>query len=202
MTLRHSRRTSVRRPRKRLFVICEGERTERLYFLDLRKNFRMNIEVKPSHDRDAIGMVRCCLKVIEDEELDLEDGDEVWCVFDTDNNTDEMIEEATRIAGPVNIAISNPCFELWFILHFEYHDKRINDCEEAVKVLTKHIHDYCKSKDVFPMIEGSTADAIENAKKLNKHHLGQGKVLKNCECNPSTQVFLLLERFDELRKRS
>ena len=43
--------------------------------------------------------------------------DEVWCIFDRDDH--HRFDEATRVAKKAGIrtAISNPCFELWLILH-------------------------------------------------------------------------------------
>ena len=45
------------------------------------------------------------------------DFDEIWCVFDTDahENLPHAIEEA-RQSG-IAVAVSNPCFELWLVLH-------------------------------------------------------------------------------------
>lgn len=169
-----------------MLVICEGEKTEKNYFSSYRSIYRLNIEIKPSPNRDAIGIVRYGQKMVEKYGLDLENGDEAWCVFDVDDNNDKMIAEALEVAGPIKTAISNPCFEVWFLLHFEYRDRRIDGGDEAVKILSKHIPDYCKSKEVFPLIAGSTNEAIENSKRLNKHHEGQGKILTRCECNPST----------------
>jgi hypothetical protein len=45
--------------------------------------------------------------------------DQVWCVFDRDEhpNFAKAIDLADRHG--INLAISNPCLELWVILHFE-----------------------------------------------------------------------------------
>ncbi len=49
----------------------------------------------------------------------IEDYDQVWCVLDVD--THETLEEALREAGRLGIhmAVTNPCFELWLLWHFE-----------------------------------------------------------------------------------
>lgn len=48
--------------------------------------------------------------------------DECWCVFDVEwpkNHPD--LSQAVQLANDhgIHLAISNPCFELWLILHFE-----------------------------------------------------------------------------------
>jgi hypothetical protein len=45
--------------------------------------------------------------------------EEVWCVFDIDEHP--LIPEAKdqARANGIEMAISNPCFELWALLHFQ-----------------------------------------------------------------------------------
>ena len=45
--------------------------------------------------------------------------DEYWCVFDVDEHPYlNRALELARTSG-ISIALSNPCLELWFLLHFE-----------------------------------------------------------------------------------
>jgi RloB-like protein len=48
--------------------------------------------------------------------MSLEEFDEKWCVVDTDEFD---LDDAARIAAEksVHLAVSNPCFELWLLLH-------------------------------------------------------------------------------------
>jgi hypothetical protein len=45
--------------------------------------------------------------------------DYVWCVFDVDEHP--FVPEAKQQAhdNRIDLAVSNPCFELWFLLHFQ-----------------------------------------------------------------------------------
>lgn len=45
----------------------------------------------------------------------------VWAMFDKDDHDVSAPIQRAKAAG-VNVAFSNPCFELWGILHFEDHD--------------------------------------------------------------------------------
>lgn len=49
--------------------------------------------------------------------------DQVWAVFDEDEHP--AVKEARDVCkrGNVGIAYSNPCFELWLILHHEEFDR-------------------------------------------------------------------------------
>jgi|ERR1022692_2479531 hypothetical protein len=54
-----------------------------------------------------------------DEEAEI---DEFWCVFDVEwprnhPGLHEAIEQAQQ--NRIQLAVSNPCFELWLILHFQ-----------------------------------------------------------------------------------
>lgn len=44
---------------------------------------------------------------------------ETWCIFDTDEHPSipEALDLATR--NGIAVAISNPCLELWFLIHFQ-----------------------------------------------------------------------------------
>ena len=45
--------------------------------------------------------------------------DSYWCVIDVDEHPD--LAEALQVAQrhEINLAVSNPCIELWFVLHLE-----------------------------------------------------------------------------------
>jgi len=112
------------------------------------------------------------------------DYDEVWCVFDVDQFD---IREAVRRAREreVNLAISNPCFELWLLLHFERCNSHLRDYEAVVVRLKRHLPDYDKAVD-FRHFEGRVATAVQNAKSLDASGTDHDK-------NPSTSVWRLVE---------
>ena len=45
--------------------------------------------------------------------------DEVWCVFDVDEHPDLVEAKNLAAAAGINVAVSNPCIELWFVLHLD-----------------------------------------------------------------------------------
>jgi hypothetical protein len=112
-----------------------------------------------------------------------EDYSDVWCVFDDDGRPD--IEEALNVARnqELEVAFSNPCFELWYLLHYEYSTQPCNQSTMLGR-LKKHVPDYTKARDMFALLPDQTS-ADAGARKLRIHHITCG----NDETgNPSTSV--------------
>ncbi len=59
-----------------------------------------------------------------------EDGDSIWCVFDRDDNSNEVLLRAKQSAQKegYHLAYSNPSFELWLLLHFINQQAEVEDC--------------------------------------------------------------------------
>lgn len=190
-----SRRVNLRKTRDILVIVSEGKKTERKYFGNYRKR-GCGLEIKtPNTSRtDPMDLVKYAKRQISKHELDPSGDDEVWCVFDVDENEDKIqkaVEKAEE--SDIKIALSNPCFEIWFLLHFELRQTRLS-CNDAVDNLKKYVKDYSKNEDIFYEIVDKRDTAISHAKKLNDIHRSQrNNELYSPESNPSTQVFKLVE---------
>ena len=109
----------------RLFVIAvEGEKTEARYFAALEERAivhpsRVKLHVLPA--TDGRSAPRHVLERLDRaaRELALQDFDETWLVIDRDRWTDKMLAEVATGARQREhqLAVSNPCFELWLLLH-------------------------------------------------------------------------------------
>ena len=77
-----------------------------------------------------------------------EDGDSIWCVFDRDDNSNEVLLRAKQSAQKegYHLAYSNPSFELWFLLHFVNQQTEVEDCQALIRLLKQpnRIPDYEK----------------------------------------------------------
>ena len=102
----------------------------------------------------------------------------MWCVVDVD---DFDIGAATTLAQAeaVELAVSEPCFELWLLLHFADHKAYIANGRAACALLARHVPGYDKKLD-FGQFDEGVEEAIKRAKGL-----GPG--------NPSTDVWRLVE---------
>ena len=191
----HKRRKQrTREPRKVYVIVCEGKETERIYFKRYRTRYS-NLKIEPLNSKftDPINLARFAKERINKEGLDLRNGDIIWCVFDCDENTNDAISQACKIAGKdVKICLSNPNFELWFLLHFSPIASKL-DRFEVVNKLKEYIPKYDKTLDVYDLLLNNRSIAIDNAKKLNKLHEKDEIKLISVESNPSTQVYRVVE---------
>lgn len=114
----------------------------------------------------------------------------VWCVFDTENlNNNPTFNQAVQVADANNysLAISNPAFEFWYILHFESTTRPFNNGKEVKGYLKKFINNYKESMTVLPLLVGSMSAAISRAENVLQNHPDGG----NRFPNPSTGVHIL-----------
>ena len=143
------RKPELRAPRRKFILLTEGKNTEPDYFRAIRSHFRgalIEIELVP-----AVGTPMTIANEAVQRKRDLRRGargaswqlaDEVWAVFDRDEHPNvEAAINLCRGAG-VSVAFSNPCFELWLILHHEAFG-RLDD-RHAVQ---KHFATLCESYD-------------------------------------------------------
>lgn len=113
----------------RLIVIAsEGKDTERIYFKALAKEYtnpRVHVHIlERSVYEQNNSSPEHVLKQLNDykSQYELEADDELWLVVDKDRWTEAMLSRvATECSQEVamHMALSNPCFELWLLLHIE-----------------------------------------------------------------------------------
>ncbi len=123
------RRVEQRQPKRKFILVCEGAKTERDYFSALKTAHSgaiIDIEIIPGVGVPKTVVDRALeeLKKLKGRKLDsFEEKDEVWAVFDRDNHPHYKESMQRGEDGGVQIARSNPCFELWLILHIQDYDK-------------------------------------------------------------------------------
>ncbi len=191
-----ARRKPFRTPKRRLLVVCEGENTEPQYIRGLEKYLRdatLSIEIPPERG-DPKKLVEVAKEfntdAVNDARRSGDDNlrfDEVWCVFDRDDH--ERFDAACQMARDnlFSLAVSNPSFELWLLLHFQdnpgaQHRDRIKER------LTKKLPGYDKNIDFSKYLEGLNAAAVR-AKRIDDMARQDGEPPFP---NPSTSVYLLL----------
>ncbi|MCP2256937.1 RloB-like protein [Streptoalloteichus tenebrarius] len=173
-----------RQPASRVLIVSCGERTELDYFDGLRRSLKpptVALAVKPKK-ASPDQLVAYARKL---REQDPGGFDEVWCVMDVDHYDLEGAISAAREGGVV-LAISNPCFEVWLLLHFVACASPFSN-EKAVRdALRRHVPGYKKNNLDFAVFQPHVMDAIERAKNITPAH-GQAHT------NPSTGVWRLVE---------
>jgi len=180
-----------------MFIIVEGA-SEKIYFERFRTpNSPVAVRIHESKDRDAEGMIRKCMHIIERSGLDTET-DDVMAVFDADRNCTEDIQKAKELCSEhgIKMYISNPSFEFWLLLHFE-DDSATYIKDDLRDKLSKHLGvKYVKSAGINEYIEDKDIlKAIERSKKL----LPDADPLRCANIRPSTCLHLLVEKL--MKKR-
>ena len=197
------RRAAQLESRPRVLIICEGKATEPSYLQGLKKMEQVRlVEVivdseggtpKTLVERAASRMkaAKKAAQGARDENLRY---DEIWCVFDVDEHPKLMDAKQQAEAHHIEIALSNPCFELWLLLHFKdqtawihRHDAQ-SACRAQLKEFEKRI-DFAKIRDRVDV-------AIQRAARLEDWQESRGSQGEN----PSTTVHKLVQRLKELSK--
>jgi len=187
-------RPADREPKRRFTIVCEGKNTEPAYFMALKVTVRdalVDLVVVPAAgvpmtiaQRSAELVRRAPGRVDSFEEKD-----EVWAVFDRDEHPN--FDEAVRLceAKSVGVARSNPCFEIWLILHeTDFHRP---DGRHAVMA---HLQSLCPEYDAA---KGKRPDClrliarIEDAERRTERQLAARADEGSPYGPPSTTVFKL-----------
>lgn len=181
-----------------LFEFEGNNKTEEIYFRNFQKRGNpYNIKFAYGHDTDPVGMVKSLISYMKREDINAENNDKIYCVFDADIDTNKQkrIDEAIKLATKNNIEVivSIPCFELWYRLHYSYTSKIYSSNKEILTDLKIYIPDYEKNKNVYEIIKDKTYIAIENSKRLEQEQIKNGKEINNIKCNPYTSVYKPVE---------
>ncbi|MDO4501455.1 MAG: RloB family protein [Erysipelotrichaceae bacterium] len=191
------RNKATRKIKNILLISAEGNnKTESIYFLSFNQIQRFyRIQMATGNKTDPKGIVEDMIKTMKREQIDLKRGDLAVCVFDTDfgQYKSSQIEEAKALAYKhgIEIIVSNPCFEVWFIEHFGFTTKHFNSNAEVVGELKTKIPNYTKSMNLHPILLDKTSIAIKNCKRLEYFHESIGNVGMNK--NPSSEVYKIVE---------
>lgn len=190
------------------YIFCEGEKTEPNYFNGYLEYFHSAIrslhviKIEPTKEnaphtlvKKAIGKKKKC-----------PDGDIFWVVYDRESkqgNTEKIHSQADENAKEhnIHIALSNICFELWLLLHFQYTTKPYDNCDELIKdKLKAKLPNYEKgNKEVFNILKDKIEQACTNARRMNTatQNAADSSWTKPYQWNPYTNVHELLEYIDE-----
>jgi len=163
------RSSGERRYRKFYVIASEGINPERAYFemlnVMLEKSDR-DIRIKfisGGNNKSAPNQV---LARMDDyiREGKMNDDDEAWLVIDKDQWPDEQLSQLhqwSQAKDNYNLAVNNPKFEYWLLLHFE--DSSAITHGNCTDRLHKHLPDYDKRIDEQKVKPGIIA-AIKRAK--------------------------------------
>ena len=205
----HKRKSVTREAYSRILIVCEGEKTEPIYFEEIRNHYKLstaNIEICGDEcGSDPKSVVQYAKTRYQEEKKAGNPFDLVYCVFDRDEHATfdsaiQIIENATP-KKTFSAIYSNPCFEYWLLLHFKYTDQPFQKAgshqkcsDDVIKHLLLEYPSYKKGgklsgEIIFPKIE----IAIKHAKQA----VTQAESLDTD--NPITYVHELVSKLIKLK---
>lgn len=191
---------------KTFLVVVEGQETERRYFVDLRARLELksaDVFVEHAGATDPKNMVSAAVGLRDSRaqeaqtSIQLAPYDEVWVVVDREAQNhprSKQLPAAMEMAHAegIYIALSNPCFEFWLLLHYVFTTKPFADPKAVIAALKKHNSSYKKNELPMEELFSAIGAAVTNAKACAKHHkesAGDG--------NPSTYPHLLVTSLNQ-----
>lgn len=177
------RKSKSRNQGPRILIGCEDSVSAQGYFKAIRKDLRLPSErviVFSPPETDPLNVVRAVIARRNKEGL--EEGDQSWAVFDGDEHLQSSLQnwnEAIQLAKGrgIHLAISNPSFELWYLLHYQDQFADLYR-DHALQALKKHLPNYEKSDILYPTpLKPFTKEAIgraqEIARRAQRNHLAE-----------------------------
>ena len=205
------RQRHERAQNKRYLIVCEGTKTEPNYFAELLEDLSIRqqvVRIAPNEGVSPDRVVAHALLLYDEDAAGGDAYDAVHCVFDRDRHTtfDDAVQRTKDLndAGKPLIAItSNPCFEVWLLLHFGYSNqpfhaagkKSVGDQVVASLKTKPDFGKYGKGqKGIYAMVKDKLDDALRHADQLRKHGLATGSV------NPAINIDELVLALQALAK--
>lgn len=155
-----SRRPAGSRAERKVILIVCGGKTEHKYLNGLRirnRNVSVVFKVVPREPLPIVDYAMGCHSG---------DFDQVWCVIDVDGR-DLLPAMAKARRNGIELAISNPCFEVWLLLHHKEHQAPFQDAKDAQRCLRTVCPHWTKAKTRFADFASGLDDAYERARKLD-----------------------------------
>jgi hypothetical protein len=162
--------------RPNFFVFCEGK-TEIAYIEFLRSQYRVPIQIIPrkSDSNIADKYIKRC----KDEYVTTKN-DLTFVMFDLD--VDGILERLSKLKDTI-LLVSNPCIEIWILLHLENCKSEISS-EDCVKRLSSYFKKYKKGALLYEeksVLISNLDDAITRAEALPEYG------------NPSSSIHKLIK---------
>ncbi len=165
MKSQHKRPSGGRGRRKRVHVSAEGSKTEKEYFSMINRMGKQEVWVemvkhKSSDLEVVLEMMKNHLKHPDNK---LREHDHAWLVVDKDSRDENKFDSLRKwCKHPQHeLAISNPCFEYWLLLHYR-EPLPVQDCNECInKLSSEYIPNY--DKDIPEGAEQELYEGIPEA---------------------------------------
>lgn len=183
-----------RLPRKvrRILILCEDTKSSRDYFASFPHD-KNQVEIEcVGTGMNTDSLMEYAVEKAQEARRVCAQYERIWVVFDRDSFPQENFSRAFELAQTQNRITpcwSNECFELWYLLHFNYRDTAIGRNEMWGMISKLLGKTYDKADDsLHATMKGRLGDALRNAQKL----AFQNAINEQPRRNPSTLVHELV----------
>jgi hypothetical protein len=151
-----------------MFIIAtEGFETEPQYF-GMFNSTEAVIHVRCLKSKTASSPPQVLARMAKHlKEEGLKSEDEAWLVVDRDKWTDQQLaalHQWSQSKDNYDLAVSNPKFELWLLLHFE-EGNGITGPRQCTERLNRRLPNFTKGNVEVKKLAKGVADAIQRAKR-------------------------------------
>lgn len=156
------------------------------------------VKIIISKHSSAKKIIETCIKEKKDCSFEDNGKNSMFAIFDVDQNPnecnfDKLIKDAEQ--KNIKIILSNPCFELWLLLHYKQYNRSctnedlIEELSHAMNMRYDKRYDNCSCLN-----EKMRQTAIVNSKSMCKC----GETAKDCsQNNPRTNAHIITEYLEE-----
>lgn len=181
-------------PKPTFLIVCEGEKTEPNYFKSFKLTTANYVIEHRGFNTDRL--IQEVISLVE-ERKKYQSYDQVWVVFDKDDNSHHQFNRALQIAANNNISVaySNEAFEIWYLLHFNYYNTALSRRDYIARL--NRLLDEAYQKNSMTMYEEllpQQSNAINNAIRLLNSYQN---TVPPANANPSTTVHLLVNELNK-----
>ncbi|MBH0057563.1 RloB domain-containing protein [Pseudoalteromonas sp. SWXJZ94C] len=212
------RKVSSRKPYDRILIVCEGSKTEPIYLEEARIELELdsaNIMIDGTCGSSPISVVKHAESIFKKEVFSGGLYNQVFCVFDRDNHTTyleaikyvdvlnkNLIQENISNEPIFNAIHSDPSFEFWLLLHFNYSTKPYQPKQgksvgdQVIDDLKVYMPKYKKTqKGIFKtsLDNGSLNTALNYSQQIYDRVKGSNNM------NPSTNMHELITYLQEVK---
>lgn len=185
-------------PLRRILIICEDSKSSVLYL----KKFPVDPDlVQIEYEGTGMNTDSLMEEAIRRKTEAIREKrpyNKVWVVFDRDDFPPKNFNRAFDLASShreVTACWTNECFELWYLLHFQYLDTEMDRDRICTEVGKKIGRSYEKNDGtVYEVLESRLPVALRNADRLYQSNT-DGRCHRQ---NPSTNVHQLIRMLKEL----
>ena len=200
---RGPKRPESKRKRRRYLIVSEDSKSSLDYFLSFPVDPKLVDIVPEGGAGNTVDVVQRGIDMKLEAEKNKEPFAHVYCVFDEDNRALDRYQAAFSKAqahNDVTAIWANECFELWYLLHFEYRNSALGR-GQLYKILETSARlgkEYDKSdKQIYDALLDKQDTAIANSQRLHDSAL-RDKPHFPWRVNPSTNVHEIVEQLNNL----